>query len=227
MHRSLILTVVAGALAVPAAAQATDTPSSGDRVNAAQECRFERGASAATREAFAAKYRNFGACVSTRARDEAREGGRRRRGAAKACKAERGTTAASRAAFEQKYGTNKNKKNAYGKCVSQAAKAAEDKADDADHDHAAARKRAAKRCVPERGTSAASRAAFAAKYGTDKNKRNAFGKWSPSSPRRWLTIERKRAALGPPSLHGGFPPRKVSASRDGAGLRRRVTRRGR
>ncbi len=38
--------------------------------------------------------------------------------AAKACKAERGTTAQSIEAFKQEYGTNKNKANAFGKCVS-------------------------------------------------------------------------------------------------------------
>jgi hypothetical protein len=43
--------------------------------------------------------------------------------AAKACKAERGTTPDSRAAFETNHGTNPNKKNAFGKCVSKAAKA--------------------------------------------------------------------------------------------------------
>ena len=43
-------------------------------------------------------------------------------GAEKACRAERGTTEASQAAFTQKYGTNKNKKNAFGKCVSKHAK---------------------------------------------------------------------------------------------------------
>ena len=40
----------------------------------------------------------------------------------KACRAERGTTAASMTAFNEKYGTNKNKKNAFGKCVSKHAK---------------------------------------------------------------------------------------------------------
>jgi hypothetical protein len=43
--------------------------------------------------------------------------------AAKLCKAERGTTAQTIGAFKQKYGTNKNKANAFGKCVSQLAKA--------------------------------------------------------------------------------------------------------
>jgi hypothetical protein len=43
--------------------------------------------------------------------------------AAKQCKDER---KADPAAFEQKYGTNKNKSNAFGKCVSQKAKAQQD-----------------------------------------------------------------------------------------------------
>jgi len=43
-----------------------------------------------------------------------------KRQAAKECKAERGTTDATRAAFREKYGTNRNKKNAFGKCVSAA-----------------------------------------------------------------------------------------------------------
>ena len=42
--------------------------------------------------------------------------------AAKACKAERGTTAESIAAFKARYGTNANKSNAFGKCVSKLAK---------------------------------------------------------------------------------------------------------
>ena len=42
--------------------------------------------------------------------------------AVKACRAERGTTTESMAAFADKYGTNKNKRNAFGKCVSKAAK---------------------------------------------------------------------------------------------------------
>ena len=42
--------------------------------------------------------------------------------AEKACRAERGTTAQSIATFAGTYGTNKNKKNAFGKCVSKHAK---------------------------------------------------------------------------------------------------------
>jgi hypothetical protein len=44
------------------------------------------------------------------------------RNAAQECREERGDTAASREAFRNKYGTNGNKKNAFGKCVSQKAR---------------------------------------------------------------------------------------------------------
>src|SRR4051812_15377704 len=124
MRRSLVLAGVLGALAAPAAARAGDTPTSGDRHNAAQECRFERGSTAATREAFASKYgtgkhkRNpFGKCVSKTARDEAGEREDAAANAAQTCRTERGTTTQSQDAFEQKYGTGKHKRNAFGKCV--------------------------------------------------------------------------------------------------------------
>ena len=89
--------------------------------------------------------------------------------AAKACKTERGTTPASKAAFDAKYGTNDNKKNAFGKCVSSTA---------ADEVAAVqqATLNAAKACKTERGTTPASKAAFDTKYGTNANKKNAFGK---------------------------------------------------
>ena len=83
--------------------------------------------------------------------------------AAKACKAERD---ADPAAFTEKYGTNKNKKNAYGKCVS-------GKAEEATEETTEDRVNAAKTCKTERD---ADPAAFTAKYGTNKNKKNAFGK---------------------------------------------------
>ena len=90
---------------------------------------------------------------------------------AKACKAERGTTAQSIAAFNAKYGTNANKRNAFGKCVSMKAKQQQEAAE-----QQAAEENAAKKCKAERGTTAQSIAAFNAKYGTNANKRNAFGK---------------------------------------------------
>ena len=79
------------------------------------------------------------------------------------CKAERD---ADPAAFTTKYGTNRNGKNAYGKCVSQHAKAStEETTED--------RVNAAEACKAEREADAA---AFKETYGTNENKSNAFGK---------------------------------------------------
>jgi hypothetical protein len=185
MRRIIVMAGALAALAVPAVAgaQSGDQPTSTDKQNAAQECRFERGTTDATREAFRIKYgtnkngRNaFGKCVSKHARDEHSEGKSAASNAAKDCKAERGDTADSKAAFTAKYGTSKNGNNAFGKCVSQKAKAQQDAADAQDKAAAQTRKNAAKTCDEERGDTAESRAAFKAKWGTNKNKSNAFGK---------------------------------------------------
>lgn len=80
--------------------------------------------------------------------------------ASQICSQERTTMGA--AAFKLLYGTNANRSNAYGKCVSKnAAGAKQDVAN------------AAKTCKAERTADAA---AFAAKYGSNPNKSNAFGK---------------------------------------------------
>lgn len=83
--------------------------------------------------------------------------------AAKECQAEQ---AKDPAAFATKYGTNANKKNAFGMCVSALAK------EDVEEQQAATMN-AAKKCKAERAKGAE---AFADAYGTNKNKRNAFGK---------------------------------------------------
>jgi len=87
--------------------------------NAAQQCFAER---AEDPEAFREKYgangnrRNaFGKCVSTLARKELREEVLETLNAAEECKAER---AEDPDAFRERYGTNPNKANAFGKCVS-------------------------------------------------------------------------------------------------------------
>jgi hypothetical protein len=85
--------------------------------------------------------------------------------AAKACKAER---TLDPAAFKTNYGTNANKSNAFGKCVSGKVKKAEEQAEAQD-----ARENAAKTCKAER---AANPEAFKNTYGTNANKANAFGK---------------------------------------------------
>jgi hypothetical protein len=89
-----------------------------------------------------------------------------RTNAARECRSERGTTTATREAFRAKYGTNHNKKNAFGKCVSRRSR-------DEANERKAAKTNASKECSDER---ARGEEAFNEKYGTNKNKKNAFGK---------------------------------------------------
>lgn len=84
--------------------------------------------------------------------------------AVKQCAQER--TTMGKTAFDLAYGTNKNKSNAFGKC------AAHRTSQDAT-DQQIAQSNAAKTCRTER---AADSTAFNAKYGTNKNGQNAFGK---------------------------------------------------
>jgi hypothetical protein len=163
-------------LAIPAGA--TAKPDATDKSNAAKECRAERGTTSATREAFVAKYGTngnkknaFGKCVSKRALDEEKEGVVAHKNASKECKAEAETLGAE--AFAAKYATGKGN-NAHGRCVSQKAKEHEADADAEDQELIEDRKSGAKTCAEER--KALGREAFGEKYGTNKNKRNAFGK---------------------------------------------------
>jgi hypothetical protein len=80
--------------------------------------------------------------------------------AAQQCATER--TAMGVDAFKALYGTNGNKSNAFGKCVSKRAQANDQ-----------AQSNASAQCRAERS---ADPAAFKAKYGTGKNGANAFGK---------------------------------------------------
>jgi Tfp pilus assembly protein PilV len=83
--------------------------------------------------------------------------------AAKECKDERGTTAESKQAFADTYGTNTNKRNAFGKCVSgKVSKQTEEQQEET--------LSAAKQCKKDKAENAQS---FAGKYGSAKN---AFGK---------------------------------------------------
>ena len=175
MKRLIAMSAALALLAAPAAAGAKPTKT--DKTNAAKECKAERGTTAATKEAFRLKYGTnasksnaFGKCVSSHARSEERQREAALKNAAKACKAER---ALDPAAFAAKYGTNKNKKNAFGKCVSRTAKALKAAADAKDKAKVKAQKNAAQTCAAER---ALDPAAFAAKYGKNKNDKNAFGK---------------------------------------------------
>jgi hypothetical protein len=90
--------------------------------------------------------------------------------ASKQCATEK--TAMGAATFKLTYGTNDNRSNAMGKCVS---KQRNDKATTAKEVKAdtAADISAAKTCKAEKTADAE---AFATKYGTNANHRNAFGK---------------------------------------------------
>lgn len=93
--------------------------------------------------------------------------------AAKQCRAERERIGAQ--GFKKKYGTNHNKANAFGKCASSKSKdkardEKDDDKDEADKDDGAA----AKACRAERASTGVE--AFAQKYGTNHNLKNAFGK---------------------------------------------------
>jgi len=94
--------------------------------------------------------------------------------AAKKCKAERDSMGIE--AFRKKYGTNHNLMNAFGKCVSAQSKDKsneEDEKDEKDGDDKA-QDNSAKKCKTERA--AMGTEAFAKKYGTNHNLKNAFGK---------------------------------------------------
>ena len=139
-------------------------PNGKDTRNAAKECRAEQGTTDATKQAFAEKYGTnandanaFGKCVSTHARDEESE-----RKAAK--------RAARRACASRKHG----KGHAYGRCVKRKTKAFKRKADREDSKQTDSRHDSARTCAEEREQTG--KDAFAEKYGTNRNKRNAFGK---------------------------------------------------
>jgi hypothetical protein len=148
----MIVTAVA-VLAAPATASAAK-PSKADRREAQKECRELRGTTEASQEAFKAEYRNFGACVSEKAREAKAERKAAKRAAKRACRDE-----------ERR-----------GRCVKQQTKAAQAEQDAADAEEAEAQTNAAQECDEERGDTPETREAFEEKYGTNHNKRNAFGK---------------------------------------------------
>jgi hypothetical protein len=160
MTKWAIAFLAAAALVVPATAYADQGNSS---KSPAQQCRAERTANpTGFKEKYGTNHNKsnaFGKCVSKTSKTQDKNATE----AKSSCKTEQ---AADPAAFKAKYGTNKNKSNAYGKCVSAQAKAA-------DQESQADTISAAKQCKAERKLDPD---AFKNKYGTNKNKRNAFGK---------------------------------------------------
>jgi hypothetical protein len=162
---------ILGALAMMTAPAVAATSSSAHS-DAQKQCRSERTAMGAQtfKDTYGTnknKSNAFGKCVSHRTGQNANDEKTAHANASKDCKAER---AADPAAFQTKYGSGKNKKNAFGRCVSQKSKA---KTKAAEQSQVKAEENAAKQCKAERK---ADPAAFATKYGTNKNKSNAFGK---------------------------------------------------
>ena len=162
MRRAWMTLLAVAALAVPVSASAVISPS--DYKNAAQFCKALRAdmGTVAFKQAYGTnKNRSnaLGKCVSKSVSTVDQNQSQ----AVKSCKAERD---ADPAAFAQKYGTNKNGRNAFGKCVSQN----QDQNDAQDQNAIVS---ASKQCRTERSQDPA---AFKDKYGTNHNKRNAFGK---------------------------------------------------
>jgi hypothetical protein len=185
MKRLVITGALAVALVVPAGALGADPPSSSDVKNASKECKALRKAMGDEnfRNMFGTgkKKRNaHGKCVSRKSREEQRERSEAAKNAAKECKAERSDPnfAASHGgkSFAEFYGTNKNGKNAYGKCVSKKAKENKQEADQQDSNTV----NAARECRSEQNDPNFAQShdgkSFAEFYGTNANDRNAFGK---------------------------------------------------
>lgn len=177
MKRITVAIGLIAALALPAGAQAK--PNNDDEQAAQKQCKVERGKTKATREGFKARYGSMSRCVKQKAAEEEAERDEAKSNAAKACKAERETLGTQ--AFADKYGENKNKKNAFGKCVSTKAREHKAEMDAKDEKQAEELRNAAKKCAAERRTMGEE--AFAEKYGTNRNKRNAFGKCASEKAR--------------------------------------------
>ena len=161
--KKLVFICLTAVLAVPAWA-AAGTPTPAQHAAAVKQCTTERTGMGTP--AFKLLYGTnanrsnaFGKCVSKLAAQNAKN----TTNAAASCRTER---AGDPDAFATKYGTGKKHANAFGNCVSQTAKAAAKAQQEA-------RTNAAKACWTERKPDPA---AFKARYGTNANKSNAFGK---------------------------------------------------
>jgi hypothetical protein len=172
--KKLIGIACAAALVAAPAASASDNPDKQARKDAVKTCKELR--KAAGKQGFAELYgkKGIGHCIKQETRENSSEQEQAEEtaatNAAKECKAER---EADREAFQETYGTNANKKNAFGKCVSQKSKEAREEQEQEDAQEDEAHVNAAQQCKEERK---ADPEAFEETYGTNANKRNAFGK---------------------------------------------------
>lgn len=148
--------VLVAVVALPAGAVAK--PNASDKRAAIAQCKAERGKSKATRRAFKAKYHSFSRCVRQNANEEQAERRAARRQAREDCKGQK----------------------PFGKCVSAKMRALKAKEDEADAQEVAEFKNAAKACQAESSDpgfpAAHDGKSFSDFYGTNSNRRNAFGK---------------------------------------------------
>jgi hypothetical protein len=166
--RKLVTILGVMALAAVPAFGASSTAQS----DAQKQCRAERDAMGV--QAFRATYGTnknkknaFGKCVSHRTSQNSKTEQKSHDNAVSQCRSEQ---QADPAAFKTKYGTGKNGNNAFGKCVSQKSRA---RTQSVESQQVQAEENAANTCKSERKQDPS---AFKAKYGTNKNKSNAFGK---------------------------------------------------
>ena len=194
--KKILTGVITASMVVGVAGTASaETPSRSDFKNAAKYCKALRTSSGSP-EAFAEAVKAlngakkvtvknaYGKCVSSQAKTEVKDEQEAKSEAVKSCKAEQAQSDEEFAAahggktFAQQYGTNKNGKNAYGKCVSQQKKAEEaDAAEDNKNELSAAKQcKAEQKQSDEEFSGAHGGKTFAQQYGTNKNGKNAFGK---------------------------------------------------
>ena len=175
MKTFLIAVLGAAVLVLPAGAVAK--PDHSDKRAAIKQCKAERGKTKDTRKAFKAKYHSFRRCVRQNAAEEHAEKQAARKNAAKQCKAERAdpdfAAAHDGKTFAEVYGN-------FGKCVSTKARERKQAEDQDDAQEVQAFKNAAKECAAERSDPGFAAAhdgkSFEDFYGSNRNKRNAFGK---------------------------------------------------
>lgn len=167
--RRIVWIVVVAAMAAPAVALAHSSSGSS---TAEKQCRTERQTMGA--DTFKATYGTnknksnaFGKCVSHRTAQNTNDQNAAQTSAESQCRSQE---TADPSAFEDKYGTNHNKSNAFGKCVSQTAQSMTASTEST---QVSAEDNAAQQCRSER---AADPTAFKDTYGTNANKSNAFGK---------------------------------------------------
>lgn len=179
MRISTRIAVGAATLAVAAVPTTALASNTSDHSDAQKQCRAELKAMGKTTfdKSFGTDRNDknaFGNCVSHRQKQDTADVSKATKNAAQTCKTQENdpnfAAQHSGKTFAQFYGTNKNDKNAFGKCVSMIAQAAAAGTETA---QVKAEENAAKSC---RAAQEKDPKAFKTKWGTNHNGANAFGK---------------------------------------------------